>query len=521
MMKETKVLHKLYAQPLLNKKGESASDICKEYYSDLNEYVVLKYQEEAQIWLLLSYIHDESFAIPDFYKHIISKNPKLERYVRYFLWLCRIYNFTRNDRETEYSPFEYFRSGENDKFLEKVQTLPDDEGWKSLTFSGAFSSTHFKLWRETVYNISKRKDVKDNIRLELACSELRKKIQVKANDRSFYTNSSSSLIDPFPDQRSPITNTRSVRILDTLTVLLDEIEKGQYGSPATILVQVKDELDNYNEFPHRSPEPLLALALRTYSYQSSSELQNAILALIYQLNTICDPFILLKIYLQMPTSLQFQGVPSDLIERCYKDFLDRRREELDRTPTYPETLFSNFSRSNNSTSSFEKEVKNINPKDIDSRLDVEFKHLLDWDTAYVAVCAIWELIGRYKNEEIRDLLMTKYDELEYAPKSFLVQGLRELEDQNPRSEDSEMTIRQMEDYFNYAMKPNMGQNATFSARSSSPRVPSRPYQSEPQKMTPTLNSSSRYDQSPQDQSLKRKRMTSNGASLKTGYKTNH
>lgn len=367
-------------------------------------------------------------------------------------------------------------------------------------------------------------NTKDNIRLELACSELRKKIQLKVNDRSFY-NSTSSSVDMFSDQRSPIAAKRSVQFLDTLTILLDEIEKGQYGSPATILIQVKDELAHYSEFPHRSPEPLLTLAFRTYPFQSSNEMQSAILALIFQLNSICDPFILLKIYLQMPTSLQFQGVPSELIERCYRDFLDRRREELDRTPSYPESLFDNFnnSMSNVSARSIEEEPKNIESNDIDSRFEIEFRHLTDWDTAYDAVCAIWELIGRYKNEEIRDLLLTKFDELEYAPKSFLVQGLRELEDQKPRSEDTETTIRQLEDYFNYYMKPvsnnnsNNTSNVSISTRSTSPRIPTNTYQPEPQKIIPVPNSARL---TPQDQ-LKRKRVIPNNTSLRTGYKTNH
>lgn len=162
-MNKSKVLYKLYAQPLINRKGKSPSAVCKEYYSDLNDFKERKYQEEAQIWLLLSYLHDESLEMPNLFKSIIAKNPALDKYIRYYLWLCKIYDFTRKDTDAEYSLFEYFRSGQNEKFLEKIQAQPKSEGWEPLTFSGAVlapSASHFKLWCETAFDICKRKDIK-------------------------------------------------------------------------------------------------------------------------------------------------------------------------------------------------------------------------------------------------------------------------------------------------------------------------------------------------------------------------
>lgn len=366
-------------------------------------------------------------------------------------------------------------------------------------------------------------NVKDNIRLGLSCDELRKKIQVKVPDRSLYSNNnSSSSLDLYTDQRSPrgSPHSRSITNMETLNILLDDIEKGQYGSPTAILLQIKNELDNCNEFPHRSPETLLSLALRSYSFQSSIEAKNSILELIYQLNTICDPFLLLKIYLQIPISPQFQGISSEFVDKCYRDFIERRKQELNKTPSYPESLFDVFQDDDNLNGNV-KDVRNPNYDDIDTRLDLEFRRLLDWDSAYDAVCALWELFGRYKNDEIRDLLIRKFDELDYAPKSFLVQGLRELEDQTPRTEDSEMTIRQLEDYFKYNLKPENPMNINFASRSTSPRVGPKPYSIENQKMTPTA-SEPRINQSPKDPSaLRKKRITSNGASLRTGNKSNH
>ncbi|KAK8876312.1 hypothetical protein M9Y10_006507 [Tritrichomonas musculus] len=162
-MSEQEVLSKLYAQPLLNRGEKTASEICKEYFSDLCEYKSSKYQEEARIWLLLSYLHDKSLKIPELYSNIISKNSKLELYVRFFLWLNEIYSFTRGNKEKSYSNFEYFRSGQEEKFLEKVQSSQEEEKWKLHTFSGAFSSNHFKLWRESVYDISETKNIKKDV----------------------------------------------------------------------------------------------------------------------------------------------------------------------------------------------------------------------------------------------------------------------------------------------------------------------------------------------------------------------
>ena len=159
-MNEKEILYILYAQPLQKRDGKSPSTICKEYYTDLNNYKNRKYQEEAQVWLLLSYLHDEKLEISDFFKTVITQNPKLEPYIRFFLWLCKIYGFTRKDTGEDYSLFEYFRSGQNELFLEKVQSIPNDEEWKVLTFTGAFSAPHFKLWRQIVYDIIKRKDIK-------------------------------------------------------------------------------------------------------------------------------------------------------------------------------------------------------------------------------------------------------------------------------------------------------------------------------------------------------------------------
>ncbi|OHT07331.1 hypothetical protein TRFO_24496 [Tritrichomonas foetus] len=157
---------RLYAQPLLNKGQKKPYEICDNYYKMLINSNELSDQEEAYIWKLFSHLYDTSYKVPDYYQKKASLNPRIKNVIICFIWLSEIYDFTvpkASKRKNE--PFYFLRTNQIDSFLDRIKNENPDEKWKALTFSGAFSQSHFIDWRTTVKTILKNDKINDHEKL--------------------------------------------------------------------------------------------------------------------------------------------------------------------------------------------------------------------------------------------------------------------------------------------------------------------------------------------------------------------
>ena len=323
----------------------------------------------------------------------------------------------------------------------------------------------------------------NSIHLGLALKELHKRILRK------YTG----IVPSFSD--SPLSKSTaslsSSALFDRLQILLNQLENRQYGNPAAIIAEIKQQLEFAERFPDRSPLPLFELALRLYASDESQK--DLVYSLIMILNNICSVSDLRQIYQQLKND---NNIPFEFLNFCYQQFRKLNLLEDD-----PSSLLSS--------------QKFASPRSTNAHLKEAFRMLLDWETAYDGVTKIWEYL--IKVPDIHDI-MEFYDSLDYAQKSYLVQGLRvKYDDVLPNNDDLKHTIETLENDF-YSKKVFLDTSGDFihstaSSTSSTQNMETLRSQSSIER----LNAAIKSPKSPkiQESPTTRKRYVSNGASLKT------
>ena len=149
-----------FSFPLLERNGKDNSKMCLDYYEAFRQRSKKKDQQQAKIWLLFSYLLERKKKIPKQFSHITQNDARLKKIAIFYSWLCEIYDFTMKKAEkSKDDPFHFFRAGNEEKFLQSVKNYNKTDEWKTLTFSGAFSSAHFKIWSETVFRLVRSKSI--------------------------------------------------------------------------------------------------------------------------------------------------------------------------------------------------------------------------------------------------------------------------------------------------------------------------------------------------------------------------
>lgn len=197
---------------------------------------------------------------------------------------------------------------------------------------------------------------------------------------------------------------------DLLNELLDKIENKMYSNPIDLLNSVRSQLDHLRSFPdNRSIEPLFELAFRTQASKNTTiEERRQIFLLMSPINSFCDPYKLLKLYIAFSQN-QHKVFNRDFLEQCYQHFtsIARHSGKL-KNVEIPNSLALTDSET---------------PEE---KVEFAFTCLSKWDTSYDGVNRIWEILkSRLSiNSDVGNDIYDHYDQLKVVQKHFLVAGLR-------------------------------------------------------------------------------------------------
>ncbi|OHT17156.1 hypothetical protein TRFO_12687 [Tritrichomonas foetus] len=335
----------------------------------------------------------------------------------------------------------------------------------------------------------------ETLSLRLACETFKKLIAEKYPDLPIHTREI-NIFDHFDNAPSPSSQmmNRSLVVLDQLNNLLDDVENHSFNSAIFILSEILNQLNQISTFPSRSPRPLFELAIRTFATSDSNP--DLAYSVILALHNICEPVEILKIYLNARND---DSIPLDFLEQCYQLFLKVAYNQI--TPHPPSSLIEDQmndqlqQNSNSRTHQYNPELKKA------------FDMLLQWETAYEAVDLIYKIVEKSPDVYLYDY----FDDLEYSQRCYLVQGLHCIQEDKPNPVMAEI-IDNLEVY-NSKRAPKVTLESSLDFGS--------PSQSEAQNLVfENVNKSPRSDVSPSP-SYSRKRMVSNGVSLKTSSRSNH
>lgn len=260
----------------------------------------------------------------------------------------------------------------------------------------------------------------DSYSNELACRNLQTHIRCKFSPHSSLKNLNSST-DPF----------------DQLNQYLDFIENSPSEIEFSLFVDIRSELFRLNQFPERSPKPLMNAAVPFYSTIEDEDddgtSQKQLRSLVFKLNLLCNNKDMYKCYRYLNENIEQLNIDADFLEKCYQNFLKHCRNRNQ----YPERLVRP-----------EKPIRveqpiEVKPKNpLDEKIKEGFDLLAKVETAYEGAQLLWELIvDEYAVNQIELYI----NEIEYRPRVYLAYGLRALENESPRSQEINEIIEHFEE----------------------------------------------------------------------------
>ena len=268
----------------------------------------------------------------------------------------------------------------------------------------------------------------DTMPMKVSVSSLTKAIETTPTRR----------ISAMTSPRDPPAYRRKAPNFDKLNIYLDEVESHLYASVPTVISQIRHQLERLKQWPEdRSPKRLFELALQSYPGPSEVHRSN-VFTIISFMNQNLPPEQILPLYLDAAYD---DKINLEFADRCYQEF--RIGAELDNAPP---TLYGKPPRQGESP-----------PK---TSLKYAFESLSVWDTAYDGVQKIWTAITKNRDVDLAYF----FNDLEYSQKSYLIQGLKAIQETCEPIPGTKSAIAKLE-----SLMVDDSASQTSSNRGSSPR----------------------------------------------------